>query len=183
MLANLILISAAVVGVNAGWERLPDGGMKCVIQIDAETLEALKAGETLQSDLPANVRDIRSFSLEPGTGAPRRDNPPPAREESATPSRYPPDAKSSPSTPPPLLQDAQGKPLASQAGYNEPVKAEKTTKEPETTSSGAVASDAPKPWLPLTLVSLLLFASIGANAYLLWIFAEIRRRYRALVAG
>jgi hypothetical protein len=34
----------------------------------------------------------------------------------------------------------------------------------------------------LILVSLGLFASLGGNAYLAWIFADLRRRYRAALA-
>ncbi len=49
-----------------------------------------------------------------------------------------------------------------------------------TTSAPEPAS---KPWLPLMLALLFLFASLGANAYLTWIHQEMRLKYRALLAG
>lgn len=39
----------------------------------------------------------------------------------------------------------------------------------------------PKPWMPLVLTSLALFASLAANAYLGWIALGIYRRYRDIV--
>ncbi|MEX0714573.1 MAG: hypothetical protein WD278_19710 [Pirellulales bacterium] len=38
-----------------------------------------------------------------------------------------------------------------------------------------------KPWLPLSLTLLGLFASLGANVYLVWIAAGLRRRYRSVI--
>jgi hypothetical protein len=40
----------------------------------------------------------------------------------------------------------------------------------------------PKPWTPLVLTSLALFASLAANAYLGWIAVGIHRRYRGVVS-
>jgi len=40
----------------------------------------------------------------------------------------------------------------------------------------------PKPWTPLVLTSLALFASLAANAYLGWIAVGIHRRYRDVVS-
>ena len=43
-----------------------------------------------------------------------------------------------------------------------------------------VPSSEPRPWWPLTLALLGLFASLGGNVFLGWIFWEARRRYREL---
>jgi hypothetical protein len=49
---------------------------------------------------------------------------------------------------------------------------------------GAAPSSAPiaKPWLPLMGALLALFASVGANVYLGWIYQSVRLKYRTLAA-
>jgi hypothetical protein len=56
------------------------------------------------------------------------------------------------------------------------------TKPPSsaTQSEAAPSGDAPRPWLPLALTALLLFASLGANAWLGLIARGFYLRYRAL---
>ena len=46
--------------------------------------------------------------------------------------------------------------------------------QPEQEGSG-------KPWLPLSLALLGLFASLGANVFLVWVASDFRGRYRALL--
>ena len=79
------------------------------------------------------------------------------------------------------MPDPAVEPLtARSAAFNEP--ADGTTKSEaisQNRSEGKKEEPA-KPWMPLILVSLGLFASLGGNAYLTWIFADLRRRYRAL---
>jgi hypothetical protein len=47
--------------------------------------------------------------------------------------------------------------------------------------SGSSDADAPKPWWALMGALLALFASLGANVYLVWIHQAARAKYRALV--
>ena len=49
------------------------------------------------------------------------------------------------------------------------------------TADQLVAMQVPKPWMPLVLTSLGLFASLAANVYLAWIAIGIYRRYRQVV--
>jgi len=50
------------------------------------------------------------------------------------------------------------------------------------TADKLVDMQVPKPWMPLVLTSLGLFASLAANAYLAWIAIGVYRRYRQVVA-
>ena len=63
----MVCLAAAMVGVDVGWRRLPDGGMEYIIQIEPQTLEALRAGEAIQSYVPAEAGDIRSYRIEVGS--------------------------------------------------------------------------------------------------------------------
>ncbi len=54
---------------------------------------------------------------------------------------------------------------------------------PETTPTNTAPSNragSGRPWFPLTLTAILLFASIGVNLYLFWILRETLSRYRRL---
>ncbi len=88
----LICIATATLGFQVGWERLPDGGMEYVIQLDAAAIEALRDGQTLHSAIPADAGEVRAYRIVMGTGRPRREAPPPKPA--------PPPAKSSPVEPP-----------------------------------------------------------------------------------
>jgi hypothetical protein len=86
-------------------------------------------------------------------------------------------------SPPPVLQNTAGKPLLAQpAGFSESSDPKIIQEVSKDSVSATTVSEPAKPWIPLILVSILLFASIGGNVYLLWIFAELRKRYRATFA-
>ena len=198
MFSSILLLAASAVGSNYGWEPLPEGGMKYIFQFDLKELEdAQKAGAELGSEIPSKVGDVRAISIRLGSGPlPQIDAPlnkdlkfPPAdsaNREKLTPDRAAQvgrDAKPQNSAgPPPLLNNPSAKLLASQAGYNEPAEPSKASKESKTAAIAPPAGEPAKPWWPLTGVSLALRASLGGNAYLLWIFAELRKRYRAVLA-
>ena len=124
----LICLAAATIGFDVGWQRLPEGGTQYIIQLDPQTLESLKAGQPIQSDIPPTAGEIRSYCIKTGNDRLPRDTPPPKKEEPK---------------PPPV----------------------ETTSEPQ------------KPWLPLTLTMIGLFASIGVNVFLGWIAFDCQRRY------
>ncbi len=73
----VILLAAAVVGVDYGWQPRAGGGFEYIIQIEPETLESLRNGEDVVSDLPPFLRDVRSYRITVGSGdVPRLGTPP-----------------------------------------------------------------------------------------------------------
>jgi hypothetical protein len=195
MYVHVIWISTLLVGINVGWQPLPEGGMEYIIQLDPQTLDALKAGETIQSDIPPSAGEVRTYKIIAGTKKLPRISPPPAAGGPSSAKHVerarPPSANSTDKSipdqtaafPGPLLPEPSGKPLtADSASYLEqsenPQKSGASApKEPE----GKNAEQA-KPWMPLILVSLGLFASFGGNVYLAWLFSDLRRRYLALLS-
>jgi len=208
MFAHLICFCTAVVGINVGWQPLQEGGMEYVIQLDIQSLEALKAGEPILSDIPPDAGDVRSFKFYLGADKPPRISPPSksiqsppasAAEGARMPTSNLPEIQDGSAVklpnqqaaapgqtnpfPRTLIPDPAVKPLtARSAAFNEP--ADGTAKSEATSQNRSeVKKEEPaKPWMPLILVSLGLFASLGGNAYLTWIFADLRRRYRASLA-
>jgi hypothetical protein len=191
MFAHVLWFSTVIVGINVGWQPLPEGGMEYIIQLDPQTLEALKAGESIQSDIPPSAGDVRSYKIVLGSNKLPRTSPPAASIES-------PSAKSSERTqgqtsnlpetanqgqtsafPHQLLPDPAGKPMtARSAAYVESTGGSTKSETAQPKPSETKNEEPAKPWMPLTLVSLGLFASLGGNVYLTWIFADLRRRYR-----
>ena len=208
MFAQVLCFCAAVVGIDVGWQPLQEGGMEYVIQIDPQSLEALKAGEPIQSDIPPDAGDVRSFRFYLGTEKPRRINPPAksiqsppvnAAEGARMPASNVPEIQDGSavklpnqqaatpvqSTPFPrtLIPDPAVKPLtARSAAFNEPADGIAKSEATSQNKSEGKKEEPAKPWMPLVLVSLGLFASLGGNAYLAWIFADLRRRYRATLS-
>lgn len=64
----LICLSAAVWGVDYGWQPVAGGGIEYIIQIEPELLDSLKAGHDLFSDLPPTAENVRSYRITVGTG-------------------------------------------------------------------------------------------------------------------
>jgi hypothetical protein len=102
-----VLCLAVAFGVDAGWRRLPEGGFEYVIQLEPETLDALKAGDEFFSDVPPGVRDVRSYRITAGTGELVREgdlegapstpeSQPPAEAQSPPESQPPTEAQPSP---------------------------------------------------------------------------------------
>lgn len=140
----LIYVAAASLGIQTGWERLPEPeeGMEYIIQLDPASLEALRDGQVIRSDIPSAAGEIRSYRILVGKDKLKRENPPLKL------------------APPPLPVE---KPAASKPAAPKP----DTQPNPETPT---------KPWLPLMLTLLALFASIGANVFLGWIAWGLRKR-------
>jgi len=76
MSSLLILVAAAALGIEAGWEPLPDGGHEYIIQIEPQLLDVLKRqDEAIISSVPPNLQ-IRRCRIMAGTGKlPRVDGP------------------------------------------------------------------------------------------------------------
>lgn len=78
MNAIIVCLSAAVLGVDYGWQPVAGGGIEYIIQIEPELLDSLKAGHDLFSDLPPATRDIRSYRITVGRDRlPHHGEPPP----------------------------------------------------------------------------------------------------------
>ena len=167
-------------------------GTKYILQFKLEELvEAQKSGVPIESDIPSTVGDVRSISIRLGTGQlPQQDLPvkselkfPTSDQENRKPetsAQTGPNAKQRNSSSQPLLQSGQGKPLTAQTGNNEPAEASKTAQESKSAAAPAIIGELTKPWT-LVWVSIILFASLAANIYMLWIYAELRKRYRTLL--
>ncbi len=66
MNAWVFLLVPATLGVDYGWERKPDGTIEYVIQIEPEAVESMKTGTELISDLPPQLRNIRTYKIKVG---------------------------------------------------------------------------------------------------------------------
>jgi hypothetical protein len=179
--AVMVCIAVATLGIDVGWQRLPDGGMEYIIQVEPQTLDALGSGQTVQSDIPSNAGDIRAFRIVVGTKKLPHETPlgGPPRVDVLKPPASPPE--SPPTAPRSLSLDPATKPLPEQpAAFTQP------TAMPSDASKSTLPSAPPphepsQPWLPLTFALLGLFASFGANLFLGWIVWDLRQRCRALL--
>ncbi len=73
---NLACIAAVLLGVDVGWQPLPDGGVEYLIQIEPHMLETLKSGEPIASDIPTKLKDVRAYRITVGTNELPRALPP-----------------------------------------------------------------------------------------------------------
>jgi hypothetical protein len=76
MCGHIACIAAVLLGVDAGWQPLPEGGIEYIIQIEPQLLETLKSGEPIQSDVPSYVKDVRAYRIVVGTAKLPRELPP-----------------------------------------------------------------------------------------------------------
>jgi hypothetical protein len=208
MFAHVLCFCTAVVGIDVGWQPMQEGGVEYIIQLDPQSLEALKAGEPIQSDIPPGAGDVRSCKFYLGAEKPPRISPPkkfmqlpPAStgEDARMPAATLPEIQDGSAVKPPdqqaaapdqstpfprtLKPDPAGKPLtARSAAFSEPADGIAKSEATSQNRSEGKKDEPAKPWMPLVLVSLGLFASLGGNAYLTWIFTDLRRRYRATLS-
>jgi len=63
----LVLVAAATLGVEVGWEPLPEGGHEYTIQLEPQLLHVLQRGNDLVSDVPPQLH-IRRYRVTVGTG-------------------------------------------------------------------------------------------------------------------
>src|SRR5487761_1554116 len=79
MTGMFVCLSAAVMGVDYGWQPVAGGGIEYIIQIEPELLDSLKSGHDIFSDLPTSVRNVRSYRITVGAGRlPHHGEPPPS---------------------------------------------------------------------------------------------------------
>ena len=71
--ALLVLVASAALGIEAGWQPLPDGGHEYTIQFEPELLDILKrGGEEVFSEVPADLQ-VRRYRIIVGKGKLPRD--------------------------------------------------------------------------------------------------------------
>ena len=63
-----VLVALAAVGVDYGWQPAADGQLENIIQIEPATLESLKSGKDITSDIHPDARGVRRFRIHVGTG-------------------------------------------------------------------------------------------------------------------
>ena len=59
----MLCVTVVVLGISSGWQPLPDGGMEYIVQLEPQAVERLQAGDEVRSDIPASLRDLRSFRI------------------------------------------------------------------------------------------------------------------------
>jgi hypothetical protein len=153
----MLCLATVALGFDVGWQRLPEGGMTYIIQLDPQTLETLRAGQPIESDIPPSAGEIRFCRVVVGTAKLPRETP-------AAPS------------PPPKPAERKEPPV-DQLGTAA------SGKTPPSTTAEVQPEQPAKPWLPLTFTLLGLFASLGTNVYLGWIAWDSGQRWRAKISA
>jgi len=87
------------------------------------------------------------------------------------------------STPRTIQPDPTSQPLEAEVASYVIDAAGQSVPREQAAQSPPTAPESAKPWLPLILTLLGLFASLGANLFLAWSTWDARRRYRALAQG
>ena len=163
-----IWVATAVVGIDVGWQRMPEGGMQYIIQIDPHTVESLLAGEAIESDIPPKAGEVRSYRIIVGKEHLPRDTPP---APALTPKVSEPKASE------PKTVDRPAREPVAPAVFDSPSAPAKLPSKPAT----EVSPEKPAPpWMPLTVTLLGLFASLGTNGFLLWIAWGARQQLRRI---
>jgi hypothetical protein len=200
MIAATAMLAVATLGVDTGWEPLPDGGLVYIIQIEPQLLDAMREGTQIASEIPAELAGVRSYRVLVGDGTLPREGLTPSSAGGEVQAGFrPPAAPPEPDTqqadvetPPASPGDTEPGPFS--ADPNDPVRAvPASAAEPQqpdntdTSSEGenareeaSSAAGSEKPWLPMVLLAVGLCLSVGGNLYLIWITWDTRRRYRAL---
>jgi hypothetical protein len=68
MYGQVLCLAVSVLGVDVGWQSLPDGGVQYLIQIRPSLVEAMQSGQALESEVPPQLRsEIRSYRITVGS--------------------------------------------------------------------------------------------------------------------
>jgi hypothetical protein len=176
MCGLVVCLATVVVGIDAGWQPLDEGGIEYLIQIEPQLLDALRSGETadfLRSEIPSHVRDVRAFRISVGNGE--------------LPHQLPTSKPEVPTGEPLVVAPpADVKPIAEQqaAFVQETGARPKTAAEGDTEAkpqSSQKPDQSDRPWLVLTMTVFALATSLGGNIFLGWLTCDARRRCRKLL--
>lgn len=196
-----LLIAAASLGIDAGWQPLPEGGLEYIVQIEPQMLETMSSAliEDNISDIPphlmSSVRKIRiTFGTQP---LPREGLAEPAPAAASPPTANPPPAAVPPSAsqadtvpeldpanePPaqrtfrPEPSALAGRTTAEHAVFNRPI-SDGTALDGSDAGQTAGPSSESKPWLPLLAAMAVATGSFFGMLYFAWIAYDYRSRYR-----
>ena len=193
-----VLVAVTAVGVEAGWEPLPEGGYQYTIQIEPELVARLQSGSDLVSDVPSHV-DVRSFRVTLGSGALARiDSAPAGGAAAVVDDRTRPEgddavaAQAGPAIAP-GADDAGSVPASFEQspGGAQPLgdDAPRVADEPLPHSAEKPRLDAQpgepggdEPWIPFLVAVGLLAVSLGTNFFLGWVAWGARNRYRDAIS-
>ena len=176
MCAVVVCLATVVVGIDAGWRPLPEGGVEYLIQIEPHLIDALRSGElneVISSQIPPRVKDVRAFRISVGN--------------ETLPQLLPePDLAVPAAEPKSFAADPGGKPIDTQQATFVQTTGAKTesadpVEEPVTPAPKTPKSD--RPWLVLTLTVCALATSLGGNIYLGMLTRDARRRCRTLLGS
>jgi hypothetical protein len=201
-----LLIAAASMGIDAGWQPLPEGGLEYIVQIEPEMLANLSP-ELLEDNIsdipPALAPSVRKIRLTFGSGdLPRQELPEaaPAAVEAPVPA-----APANTALPPgqavvaapaanhadaaPELDGAAEAPAGStfREQADTPGQVPAVSNRPilggSMTDASAAEADAlppgeSKPWLPLVAAALVAGGSFFGMLFFAWIAYDYRGRYR-----
>jgi len=85
MHALILGVTWSVLGLNVGWRALPGGGVEYIIQIAPHELDVFKQDKSIEGDIPAHLRDIRSYRIVVGNEVLPRQDPPKTSSTPSTP--------------------------------------------------------------------------------------------------
>ena len=68
MNSALVIIAMSVVGIDYGWEDTAQGEQEYIIQLEPELLNRLRDGEIVTSEILPEVKGVRRFRIQVGTG-------------------------------------------------------------------------------------------------------------------
>lgn len=201
MTEKVLFLILSVIGIDPGWERLPDGGWRYYIQLDEENLKALRNGEPLESDVPPQLEKIRTYRIVfAGPPVPRDPLPTSSPQRWATPSdgpNAPSESNSKPFFRGPLPQGGSAeqkrpadkasgeksgfpsKTASSASGQGFPTQTLPATAVEGATPSGPSSGSA-KPWWPLSMAIAVACACFGGMVYTSWLAWDYRRKYHQL---
>ncbi len=66
MCGTVLCVAAVALGIDVGWQPLPDGGMEYVIQLEPQTVDLLRSGVDIPSDIPAYLKNLRRLRITVG---------------------------------------------------------------------------------------------------------------------
>jgi hypothetical protein len=90
MNAVLAIVAAATLGIDVGWQPLDDGGFEYIIQLEPQTLDSLRDGQDLSSQLPPSLQGVRTYRITVGNGPlPHKGEPPPVTASAAAVAKVP----------------------------------------------------------------------------------------------
>ena len=69
MCGTMLCVAAVALGIDVGWQPLPDGGMEYVVQLEPRTVDLLRSGVEIPSDIPANLKDLRRLRITVGNAS------------------------------------------------------------------------------------------------------------------